>query len=242
MSSGETMTVTVDVHNRGDRDSDEVVQLYSRHTRSRVKQPLRQLRGFHRIPVPAHEHRTVRFELRADDLAFWDVVGERYVVETARHLLMVGRSSTDIRLTTTIKVDGEQVTSWHTDRPFPACNADAYAQQVELVDATKTTGDAVLATAEGAWVAFQQVSFAPAVTSCTARLSSVERGLATVVLRAADPLDGPVIAALTAEATGDRYSWSEATASVEPTTGPVDVYAVFGSPGVCLLDLVFVAG
>lgn len=238
LARGETVTVTVEVRNPSDRDSDEVVQLYSRQTRSRVKQPLRQLRGFRRILVPAHEHRTVGFELRADDLTFWDVVGERYVVETARHDIMIGRSSEDIRLTASIDVDGEQVASWHTDRPFPAINADAYAY-VDLVDATRTTGDAVLATAYGAWVEFQQVTFDPAVTRCTARLSSVRPGKASVSLRAEDPLDGPVIAMLTTDVTGDRYVWHEATAPVESVTGPVDLYAVLGSPGVCLRDLTF---
>jgi beta-glucosidase len=238
MSQGETVTATVEVHNPSDRDSDEVVQLYTRQTRSRVKQPVRQLRGFRRIHVPAHERRTVHFELRADDLAFWDVVGDRYVVETARHDVMAGRSSADIRLTTSIHVDGEQVASWHTGQPFPAINADAYAY-VDLVDATRTTGDAVLATAYGAWVAFQQVSFDPTVTRCTARLSSVLPGNASVILRAGDPFDGPLIATLIVETAGDRYVWREATAPVEPVDGPVNLYAVLGSPGVCLRDLTF---
>ena len=237
ISPGEAVTITVEVHNRSDRDSDEVVQLYTRQSHSRVKQPLRRLRGFRRIPVPAHSHRTVEFELRADDLAFLDVVGDRYVVETARHDVMVGRSSSDLRLTAGIQVDGEQVASWRTGRPFPAVNADAYAH-VDLVDATRTAGDAVMATAGGAWIEFQQVRFDPAVTRCTARLSG---GPATVVLRTADPLDGPVIATLTA-AGGDRYEWQEATAPVEPVTSPVDLYVVLGSPGVCLRDLVFATG
>lgn len=237
MSPGETVTVTVEVHNRSDRDSDEVVQLYTRQSHSRVKQPLRQLRGFRRIPVPAHEHRTVVFELHADDLTFWDVVGERHVVETARHDIMVGRSSMDIRLTASVQVNGEQVASWHTSRPFPAINADAHAH-VDLVDATKTAGDAVMATVGGAWIEFQQVTFDPAMTRCTARLSG---GPGTVVLRVADPLDGPVIATLAAPG-GDRYLWHEATASIEPVPDPVDLYVVLGSPGTCLRDLAFATG
>ena len=73
------------------------------------------------------------------------------------------------------------------------------------------------------------------MTRRTARLTSVRPGNASVVLRAADPLDGPVIATLTAEAAGDRYVWHEATAPVEPVSGPVDLYAVFGSRE-CLRD------
>ncbi len=238
LSLGETVTVTANVHNRSDRDSDEVVQLYSRQHHSRVKQPRCQLRGFQRVRVPAGQHRTVSFDLRADDLSYWDVVGERYVVEAARQDLMVGRSSVDVRLATSVQVDGEHVESWHSDRPFPAINADAYAH-VEFVDATKSAGDAVLAVADGAWVKFQQVSFNPAVTRCTASVSSVMAGPATVFVRAGDPHDGPIIATLTADVRGDRYAWREAAGTVNPISGPADVYAVVGTAGVCLRELNF---
>ncbi len=239
MSPGGTVTVTVDVHNRGERDSDEVVQVYTRQRRSRVKQPLRQLRGFRRVPVPAGATRPVEIELRADDLAFWDVVGDRYVVEAARHDILVGRSSTDIRLTGAIEVDGEHVPSWHTDRPFPAVNADAYAD-VDLVDVTRSAGDAVLSTVDGAWIGFENVTFDPGVVRCTARLSGVDIGPATVVLRQDDPLDGPVVARLTVRATGDRYAWREASAPVTAgVSGTLDLYAVFDAAGVCLHELRF---
>jgi beta-glucosidase len=240
MSAGGSVTVTVEVRNRGDRDSDEVVQLYTRQRRSRVKQPLRRLGGFRRVSVPAGQTRTVTFTLRAADLAYWDVVGERYVVETARHDVLVGRSSADIRLTGGVQVDGDQVASWHTGRPLPAAGADAYAR-VEFVDATKVSGDAVLAAADGAWVRFDRVSFGPGVTGCTARMSGTSAGKATVVLRAGDPHDGPVIAELVADVAADRYAWSTASGTVAAINGPVDVFAVLGSAGVCLRDLSFTA-
>jgi len=241
MPTDGTVTVTVELHNSGDHDSDEVVQLYIRQRDSRVKQPLRQLRGFQRIFVPAGERRTVTLPLRAADLAYWDVVGQRYVVEAARHDIMVGRSSTDIRQVTSIQVDGEQVASWHTDRPLAAADADAY-EGVEFVDATKQTGDAVLAAADGAWVRFDHVSFGPGVSLCTAQLSGVTAGQVTVVLRATDPVDGPHIATLTGDAAGDRYLWSKVSATVDPVGGQVHLYAIFGAAGICLRDLTFTTG
>jgi beta-glucosidase len=235
-----TVTVTVEVHNRGDRDSDEVVQLYTRQRESRVKQPLRRLRGFQRITVAAGETKTVTFPLRAADLAYWDVAGQRYAVETARHDVMVGRSSGDIRQVAALRVDGERVPSWHTGRPLPAARADAYAG-VEFVDAAKQSGDAVLAAADGAWIRFDQVTFGGGVTGCTAGVSAVKAGPATVVLRAGDPVDGPVLATLTADVEADRYAWRTATAASVPVSGPVDVYAVLGAAGVCLREVTFVA-
>jgi beta-glucosidase len=156
---------------------------------------------------------------------------------------MVGRSSADIRLAASFEVDGVRVESWHTGRPFPAVNADVYAR-VRFVDATRTAGDAVPAAAAGAWVGFRRVTFDPAVTRCTARLSSAEAGPATVVLRAGDPVGGPVIATLTVEGAGDHYAWRDAIVPVahRPAGGPVDVYAVFAAPGVGLRELAFVTG
>ena len=134
------MTVSVEVSTPRDRDSDEVVQLYTRQQRSRVKQPLRQLRGFDRVRVPAGgSGPPSTSELRAADLSFWDVISERHVVETARHDLLVGRSAVDIRLTGTLEVDGEVITQRNLHRPIAAINADAYAD-VQFVDATKLTG------------------------------------------------------------------------------------------------------
>jgi hypothetical protein len=86
------------------------------------------------------------------------------------------------------------------------------------------------------------VSFGAGVTGCTARISGLHAGPATVVLRAADPVDGPVIATLTAEVEADRYAWRTASSATAPVRGPVNVYAVPGAPGVCLRELAFVTG
>src|SRR5690606_14531671 len=52
-AAGEELTVTVEVANVSDRDGVEVVQLYSHQCGSRVKQPLRQLRGFEKVRLAA---------------------------------------------------------------------------------------------------------------------------------------------------------------------------------------------
>ncbi|WDZ83348.1 beta-glucosidase [Micromonospora cathayae] len=92
------VVVSVTVTNGGDRPGEDVVQLYTRQRRSRVKQPLRQLRAFARVALAPGERREVALRLRAADLAYWDETEGRYVVEEARHSVLVGRSATDIRL------------------------------------------------------------------------------------------------------------------------------------------------
>ncbi|MDG4797744.1 glycoside hydrolase family 3 C-terminal domain-containing protein [Micromonospora sp. WMMD1082] len=108
-SIGEEVEVSVDVTNSGDRTGEEVVQLYTRQRRSRVKQPLRQLRDFARITLAPGERRTVTLRLRTAELGWWDADRGGPVVEDATHTVLVGRSATDVRLTGALAVRAELV-------------------------------------------------------------------------------------------------------------------------------------
>ena len=91
------ITVSIRVHNTGYQDSDEVVQLFTRQLTSRVRQPVRQLRHFTRIAVPARSSRTVTFVLTADDVSFFDATTQDWVLENAEHEVLVGGHSAGFR-------------------------------------------------------------------------------------------------------------------------------------------------
>ncbi len=93
------MTVTVDVENAGRRAGDEVVQLYVRDVQCRVKRPTKELRGFERVSLQLDEKKTVRFELPAHKLSFYDEGAHDFVVEPGVFDVLVGSSSQDIRVT-----------------------------------------------------------------------------------------------------------------------------------------------
>ncbi len=103
IKAGATITVTCDVANTGSRDGDEVVQLYVHKKDSPLKRPLKQLKAFQRINIPAGQTRTVQLTLKADDLAFWDTPSHKYVLEPGPYELLLGASSSDIRLQTQIE-------------------------------------------------------------------------------------------------------------------------------------------
>jgi beta-glucosidase len=84
--------VTVDVTNSGDREGDEVAQLYVREDVSSVETPSRSLKGFSRIHLKPQESRTVVFHIPQDQLAVWNVEG-RWVVEPGKYTLWAGGSS-----------------------------------------------------------------------------------------------------------------------------------------------------
>jgi len=104
LGSDGNVTVRVNVTNIGRRSGDEVVQLYVQHPQSRVTRPRLELKGFRRIPLQAGETRMVEFELRGSDIAYWDPDADRWVVESAPLRVIVGSSSSELRLDRTIQV------------------------------------------------------------------------------------------------------------------------------------------
>ncbi len=92
-----TFEVGFDVTNTGDRDGEEVAQLYLRDEVATTVQPLKQLKHFARIMIKKGETRRIRFTLTADDLSIIDRNMQR-VVEPGTFEAMIGGSSDDIRL------------------------------------------------------------------------------------------------------------------------------------------------
>ncbi len=92
-----TFEVGFDVTNTGDRDGEEVAQLYLRDEVATTVQPLKQLKHFARIMIKKGETRRIRFTLTADDLSIIDRNMQR-VVEPGTFEAMIGGSSDNIRL------------------------------------------------------------------------------------------------------------------------------------------------
>jgi beta-glucosidase len=98
------ITVSVDVKNTGQQEGDEVVQLYVTHLKSAVDRPKRELKGFERVTLQPGETKTVQIALKASTLAYWDEKQGSFQVEAEPVKIMVGESSADIKLDTTIQV------------------------------------------------------------------------------------------------------------------------------------------
>jgi beta-glucosidase len=88
------LTVTVDVENTGPRSGDEVVQLYIRDVAASMTRPLKELKGFQRVTLPAGEKRRLEFTLGPDRLGSYNR-DMRFVVEPGEFKVMVGNSSAD---------------------------------------------------------------------------------------------------------------------------------------------------
>ena len=107
-TTGDTVTVRVDVTNTGSRPGDEVVQLYLRDEEATVARPILELRGFGRLHLAAGECRTVTLRVSTEQLAHIDVAYRR-VVEPGSIRVHVGRSSVDLPLSAELSLVGPVV-------------------------------------------------------------------------------------------------------------------------------------
>jgi beta-glucosidase len=104
IKDGETAGISVDVKNTGPMDSDEALQLYVSFPGSKVERPVRALKGFRRVHIPAGHSIRVALPLKSEDLKYWDEKRHGWVLETGQVQLMIGAASDDIRMTGKIEV------------------------------------------------------------------------------------------------------------------------------------------
>jgi beta-glucosidase len=105
MSSGGSVTASVDVTNTGSRKGDEVAQLYIHDPVASISQPVRRLRGFQRVTLDPGEKTTVSWKLDRNDVGFYDNAGH-FVVEPGRIDVFAGNSSAASDLTGSFTVTG----------------------------------------------------------------------------------------------------------------------------------------
>ncbi|KAK6526350.1 hypothetical protein TWF694_004949 [Orbilia ellipsospora] len=98
-----TITAIVDVTNTGDRDGQEVVQVYISQAVSSVVTPNQLLKGFQKVMLKAGETQNVRIQIPVSDLGLWNQQ-MKYEVERGDYLVGVGNSPIDIFGTATFSV------------------------------------------------------------------------------------------------------------------------------------------
>lgn len=102
------IVVHCQVENTGDREGDEVVQLYTRTRGAHVVRPVKQLAGFVRVPLKAGEKKRVSFTLDTAQLGYYNEDME-FVVEPVCIDVMVGTSAHDIAFVQEVKLTGEKM-------------------------------------------------------------------------------------------------------------------------------------
>jgi beta-glucosidase len=107
LAATETLRVSFDVSNTGERAGEEVAQLYVCDRVASVTRPVKELKGFKRLVFEPGQTRRVTFSLDLRQLAFYDrdMVS---VVEPGEVAIWVGSSSEDLRLEGSVVVTGKR--------------------------------------------------------------------------------------------------------------------------------------
>ncbi len=77
-----------------------MAQVYVRIPETGGIVPIKELKGFRRVPLKPGESRTVDIGLDKEQLRYWDTAKGRFVMPEGVFDIMVGASSKDIRLQT----------------------------------------------------------------------------------------------------------------------------------------------
>lgn len=109
--SGGKITVTATVTNTGDRYGAEIIELYVKAPKTDVFKPEKELRGFTKVYLAAGESKEITIIVNKADLAYYNVKEKQYALESGEYEFQLCSDSESVKLSETIKIDGENVPS-----------------------------------------------------------------------------------------------------------------------------------
>jgi len=95
----ETIKICVPVTNSGKMDGDEIVQVYIKK-QSDTEGPIKALRAFKRVHIPAGQTIQVELELTPKQLEWWDAETNTMRTQAGKFDIMIGGNSVDLQIQT----------------------------------------------------------------------------------------------------------------------------------------------
>ena len=103
--SGESVMVSATVTNTGDRQGDEVAELYISDEAASVPTAIRSLAGIERVSLKPGEKKIVSFEIKPDQMSVIDNNGKR-IIEPGEFLVSVGGKQPGFAGSADVKTSG----------------------------------------------------------------------------------------------------------------------------------------
>lgn len=100
--------VSVDITNTGTFPGKEIVQVYISPLNPKVDRPYKELKGFSKAKLEPNETKTVTLHLDSRAFAYYDVHHKTWVCDSGEYDILIGASSKDIRLSTTVSLESTQ--------------------------------------------------------------------------------------------------------------------------------------
>ena len=156
INKGESVEISFDVTNVGEVDGAEVVQLYT-HAQSEIERPNKELKGYERVELKAGETKTVTLTLNHDQLCYYNTTTKTFDVEEGVVDVMIGASSSDIRLRDKLNAGFAIVkTTYETDpnilTSISAVEADVEDNVIYSIDGLKLPLESIEDAAPGMYI------------------------------------------------------------------------------------------
>lgn len=97
MSIDGNLTIKVTVKNTGNREGQELVQLYIADKKSSLPRPLKELKGFKKVKLAPGESKEVTFVIDKEALSFFDDVKHAWVAEPGKFEAILAASAVDVK-------------------------------------------------------------------------------------------------------------------------------------------------
>lgn len=101
----EIIEVKINVKNTGNLAGKEIVQLYVSDLKSSVLRPNKELKGFEKVTLAPGESKQVLFKLDKRAFSYYDIKSHAWITEAGEFDLLIGSSSADIRLRSSVHVE-----------------------------------------------------------------------------------------------------------------------------------------
>ena len=96
VSMGDGLSVSVKVKNTGTMAGKEAVQLYIGDEKCSLLRPQKELKGFKKISLQPGEEKVVTFDIKPEDLQFFDDSKHEWVAEPGKFKVYVTSSSANV--------------------------------------------------------------------------------------------------------------------------------------------------
>ncbi len=107
INDDQTITVSCNITNTGNRTGMEIVQLYVGDKESSVIRPVKELKGFEKVSLRPGETKKVFFTLDKRAFAYYETTINDWFIEYGEFEIMIGASSRDIRLLGSVYVNSK---------------------------------------------------------------------------------------------------------------------------------------
>lgn len=105
---GDGLRISLDVHNSGDRDGAEVIQIYLSGRNCDVVMPMKELKAYKRVEAAAGETVTVTLDVPAEAFCYYDR-RMNYGMHDGDYTVSVATSCTDVHKTFEVQVRGGKI-------------------------------------------------------------------------------------------------------------------------------------